>query len=92
MEQLSEFFPSATEQQLRTALSLSGDNVSAAAQFLLIDDNNNNAAALALPRKLNKEELVEEQQNNHRSDNKRPSGPSMKKEFKKNVWRTDRKT
>lgn len=57
-----------------------------------IDDNNNNAAALALPRKLNKEELVEEQQNNHRSDNKRPSGPSMKKEFKKNVWRTDRKT
>ena len=42
MEQLSEFFPSATEQQLRTALSLSGDNVSAAAQFLLNDDNNNN--------------------------------------------------
>ncbi len=30
-------------------------------------------------------QMVEEQQNNHRSDNKRPSGPSMKKEFKKNV-------
>ena len=48
-----------------------------------IDDNNNNAAALALPRELNKEDLVEEQQNNHRSDNKRPSGPSMKKSSRK---------
>ena len=39
MEQLREFFPAVPEQQLRTALSLTGNDVSAAAQFLLNDSN-----------------------------------------------------
>ena len=41
MEQLREFFPAVPEQQLRTALSLTGNNVSAAAQYLLNDSNSN---------------------------------------------------
>ncbi len=40
MEQLRDFFPALPEQQLLTALSLNGNNVSAAAQFLLNENEN----------------------------------------------------
>ena len=40
MEQLRDFFPALPEQRLLTALSLNGNNVSAAAQFLLNENEN----------------------------------------------------
>ena len=44
MEQLREFFPAVSDQDLRTALSLTGNNVSAAAQFLLNDSDSTDDA------------------------------------------------